>query len=152
MPVPPPPSPGSWAAKPAGVTDATVDILLESALFNPQSVRRTSRRLGLASDSSYRFERGIDPAAILAASERATQLILELAGGAAEPASRQPASFRILTRTVVLRPGRCSALLGVEVPEARVDSILTGFGLVKQPAAGAGSSPPSARTSLARPI
>jgi phenylalanyl-tRNA synthetase beta chain len=123
---------GVMGGEPTGVTEATVDILLESALFTPQTVRRTSRRLGLSSDSSYRFERGVDPGSVLAASERATQLILQVAGGIAEPevetAGRLPDSIR----TVALRPGRCSALLGVDVPESRIDGILTGFGLRKQ--------------------
>ena len=63
------------------VTDATTDILLESARFAQLSVRRTSRSLKLASDSSYRFERGVDPVGVEAASRRAAQLIVELAGG-----------------------------------------------------------------------
>ena len=124
---------GVMGGEESGVTEATTDILLESALFSPQAVRRTSRRLGLASDSSYRFERGVDPAGVLAASQRATQLILEVAGGVAEPQveTRGPAAGG--RRTVALRPGRCAALLGVEVPVARIDSILTGFGLRRQP-------------------
>jgi phenylalanyl-tRNA synthetase beta chain len=124
---------GVMGGERTGVTDATTDILLESALFNPQVVRRTSRRLGLSSDSSYRFERGVDPAGVLAASERATRLILELAGGIAEPQIETAGQLPDTERTVVLRPGRCSALLGVGVPEARIDSILTGFGLRKEP-------------------
>lgn len=63
------------------VTGATVDVLLESARFDPLSVRRASRALGLRSDSSFRFERGIDPTLPARASLRATQLILEIAGG-----------------------------------------------------------------------
>ncbi|MEM9080790.1 MAG: phenylalanine--tRNA ligase subunit beta [Verrucomicrobiota bacterium] len=69
----------------SGVTDTTTDLILESAWFTPSEIRRTSRRLILSSDSSYRFERQADPAMALVAAERATQLILELAGGTAEP-------------------------------------------------------------------
>jgi phenylalanyl-tRNA synthetase beta chain len=139
---------GVMGGEQSGVTDSTVDILLESALFNPQTVRRTSRRLGLASDSSYRFERGIDPASLLAASERAAQLILEVAGGIAKPDVETAGELPATTRTVSLRPGRCSSLLGVDIPEPRIDSILTGFGLRKQP--GGGWLVPSFRQDLAR--
>lgn len=65
----------------SGVEDTTTDIVLESAVFRPQGIRRTSRHLGLASDSSYRFERGIDACGTLPAAYRAIDLILEIAGG-----------------------------------------------------------------------
>jgi phenylalanyl-tRNA synthetase beta chain len=57
--------------KPTGVTDSTTEIVLEAAWFLPATVRRTSRRLGLVSDSSYRYERRVDPGALLAARDRA---------------------------------------------------------------------------------
>jgi len=62
------------------VTEATTNVLIESAQFDPLSVRRTSRKLRLMSESNYRFERGVDPVGVDAASLRACQLILELAG------------------------------------------------------------------------
>lgn len=65
----------------SGVTDSTTDILLESAYFTTSEIRRTSRRLFLTSDSSYRFERGVDPQQVLPASALAAALILEVAGG-----------------------------------------------------------------------
>ena len=139
---------GVMGGEKSGVTDATVDILLESALFQSQSIRRTSRRLGLASDSSYRFERGIDPATVLAASDRATRLIVELAGGVAEPAIETAGEIPDTARVVALRPARCSALLGVQVPEPRIGSILSGFGLRKQE--GGAWAIPSFRPDLTR--
>ena len=63
------------------VTQETTTVLLESALFDPLTVRRTARALGLVSESSYRFERGVDPVGVEAASARAAALIRELAGG-----------------------------------------------------------------------
>ena len=123
---------GVMGGEQSGVTASTTDILLESAVFNAQSVRRTSRRLGLASDSSYRFERGNDPATVLAASDRATQLILQVAAGIAEPEIETAGHVPDPTHTVSLRPARCSAILGIPVPETRINSILTGFGLRKQ--------------------
>ena len=68
----------------SGVTEITTDILLESAWFTPQGIRRTSRRTALSSDSSYRFERGVDSQGVLTALALAVKLILETAGGTAE--------------------------------------------------------------------
>jgi len=65
----------------AEVDDTTVDIALESAYFDPSSIRRTSKKVGLASDSSYRFERGVDPFNLKFAAQRAADLIIEVAGG-----------------------------------------------------------------------
>lgn len=76
---------GVMGGKDSGVTEQTTDIILESAWFLPSSVRQTSRRLGLSSDSSYRFERGAAAWNVLRAAGRAVQLILECAGGKAEP-------------------------------------------------------------------
>ena len=76
---------GVMGGKNSGVTEETTDIILESAWFLPGAVRQTSRRLGLSSDSSYRFERGTSPWNVLRAAARAIQLILECAGGTAEP-------------------------------------------------------------------
>ena len=121
-----------------GVTNATADIWLESACFQPQSIRRTSRALGVSSDSSYRFERGVDRAAVLAVSQRAVELIIEIAGGIAEPirAGIEPhstlaAATRLPDAVVPLRASRVALLLGAVVPIWRVDQILTGFGLSK---------------------
>ncbi|HYE71814.1 MAG TPA: phenylalanine--tRNA ligase subunit beta, partial [Blastocatellia bacterium] len=65
----------------SGITDATVDVLLEAAYFTPAQIRATSRALGLATEASYRFERGTDPEIVTVASDRAAALIAEIAGG-----------------------------------------------------------------------
>ncbi len=65
------------------VTDKTTNVLLESACFNPVSVRRTARKLNLPSEASYRFERGVDPGGTIDAMERAVTLMCEVAGGTA---------------------------------------------------------------------
>ncbi len=110
------------------VGDQTTDILLESAVFAPLSVRQTSRALKLSSDSSYRFERGIDPRGVERASCRAAQLIVELAGGqAAEGVIRVGAEGMVgelPRRTVLLRPRRCDALLGFCIPATRMVELL----------------------------
>lgn len=74
---------GVMGGEESGVTEATTDIILESAWFKPSSVRATSRRLALSSDSSYRFERGTSAWNVLRGSVRAVELILQLAGGTA---------------------------------------------------------------------
>src|SRR5207302_1622734 len=72
---------GVMGGEETSVSDSTKNILLEAAYFLPASIRRTARNLNLPSDASYRFERGVDPEMILRASQRATELIQELAGG-----------------------------------------------------------------------
>src|ERR1700756_1031720 len=72
---------GVMGGEETGVTESTKNILLEAAFFLPASIRRTARKLSLPSDASYRFERGVDPEMVLRASQRATELIQELAGG-----------------------------------------------------------------------
>jgi phenylalanyl-tRNA synthetase beta chain len=149
----------------SGVTAATRNIILESALFDAATIRRTSRQLGLSSDSSYRFERGVDLAGVLPASHRAAALIMELAGGTGgemgigmagdSPAGYDPTAAMhemgepVFTHTVALRHERVTALLGVEVPASEIDSILTGFGLGKT---DAGWEIPSFRQDLTREV
>src|SRR5438094_2952446 len=72
---------GVMGGEETGVKDSTKNILLEAAYFLPASIRRTARDLNLQSDASYRFERGVDPDMVLRASQRATELIQEIAGG-----------------------------------------------------------------------
>ena len=72
---------GVFGGLKSGVTDATTDIFLESACFNPTWVRKTARRQGLNTDSSFRFERGVDPNDTLYTLKRAALLVKELAGG-----------------------------------------------------------------------
>jgi phenylalanyl-tRNA synthetase beta chain len=122
---------GVMGGEDSGVTEATTDILLESAYFDAPTVRATARGLDLHSDSSYRFERGVNPAGVLAASARATQLILELAGGTADEAVTTAGALPPREWSVSLRYSRCRALLGVELENAEVDSALTRLGLEK---------------------
>jgi len=109
---------GGMGGEESGVAATTQDLLLEAAYFDPVCARRTSRRLGLISDSSFRFERGVDPQMVLFASARATDLLLEVAGGTADEQIIVGGSVPDLTHTVEMRPERCSALLGMEVPNA----------------------------------
>lgn len=94
------------------VSEQTSTILLESAWFDPVSVRSTARGLGLFSDSSYRFERGIDPHGVDWASRRASALICELCGGKVAPGQISVGRTPPASRTIAFRPDRAAALLG----------------------------------------
>jgi len=122
------------------VSGKTTDILLESAAFEPLSIRTTSRALKLASDSSYRFERGIDPRKVAQAGERAAQLILEVAGGTLADGVVVAGSLDIEPKRVTLRPARCSALLGEEIPAEEQGKYLRRLGLMPQSSGNSGNS------------
>jgi phenylalanyl-tRNA synthetase beta chain len=112
------------------INDQTVDVLIESAYFNPSNIRRTSKTAGLRTDASYRFERGADLRISDWASLRCAQLILETAGGQlaqgivdAFPQAAQP-------KEITLRHDKTTQLLGIAVPAAQQDEYLTRLGLV----------------------
>ncbi|MFM8721054.1 MAG: phenylalanine--tRNA ligase subunit beta, partial [Chthoniobacterales bacterium] len=132
-----------------GVTDATTDLLLESAWFEPSRVRKTSRELGISTDSSYRFERRVDPAGVLVASARAPELILQIAGGAAEPEVLVAGQAPEAAIKVSLDNNRCRALLGCDIADKEIDGLLQRLGLVKS---GEGWSVPSFRPDLTREV
>lgn len=113
----------------SGVVEGTTDILLESAYFTPSRIRRTSRRTALSSDSSYRFERGVDPAGIAKASALAVKLILETAGGSAAPETMVAGAAPTLTQAVALDLERLDQLTGASIPHDEAHSILTRLGL-----------------------
>jgi phenylalanyl-tRNA synthetase beta chain len=94
------------------VHDATSEIFLESALFEPRAVRVTSRRLGLISDSSYRFERGIDPSGVEKALLRAAALIAEVAGGSIAGGIAKAGEIPAAAAPVLVRTARIEKLLG----------------------------------------
>lgn len=102
------------------VCATSTDILLESACFNPVNIRRTSKRLNLATDASYRFERGVDPQGTVRALERAVQLILEVAGGEAVPGGVDLRDGLPKISPISLRVSRCGALLGLELTAEQI--------------------------------
>lgn len=110
----------------------TRNILLESAYFNPVSIRRTSYKLALASESSYRFERGVDPDMVLPASDRAALLIKELCGGEiaglADKGDKPPKG-----RAVDARIDRINKILNLDVTEAYIKKVLSGLSLDAAP-------------------
>ncbi len=113
------------------VGDATVNVLLESAWFQPRSVRRAARRTRMASESSYRFERGIDPGMTERASARAAALIVELAGGELATGVIDSNPGLGTPREVTMRFSRCDSLLGFKVPREEIVAIFKGLGLVE---------------------
>ncbi len=120
---------GVMGGEETGVTEATTDLLLESAWFEPSRVRKSSRELGLSTDSSYRFERRVDPAGVLAASARAVELILSSAGGTTESEVLVAGAAPHRVADIVLNPDRCRALLGLEISDGEIDAILQRLGL-----------------------
>jgi len=111
------------------INDQTVDVLIESAYFEPTHVRRTAKALGLRTESSYRFERGADPDIADWASRRAAQLILQTAGGALVPGVIDACPKPFTPREVALRPARANALLGITLPANEQFSSLERLGL-----------------------
>ncbi|MDB6078175.1 MAG: phenylalanyl-tRNA synthetase, beta subunit [Akkermansiaceae bacterium] len=120
---------GVMGGQDSGVSETTTDILLESAYFTPSRIRRTSRRLALSSDSSYRFERGVNPQGILSASALAVQLILEIAGGTAAPITLIAGEPPVLTQPVTLDLARLDQLTGASIGHEEAATILTRLGL-----------------------
>lgn len=122
---------GIVGGEPTGCTEQTVNVFVEAALFDPVRTAQTGRRLGIDSDARYRFERGVDPAAVFAGMERATRLILELCGG--EPSELVVAGAEPdWKRSLTLRPGRVAALGGVDLPRERQVRILTDLGFTME--------------------
>jgi len=110
------------------VSSSTRTIAIESAYFQPRSVRLTSRRLGLQTEASYRFERGADPELPVVALARACQLLEEIGAGTVRPGLIDAYPSPRTPARVVLSARRLTQLAGVEVPPADVERILTGLG------------------------
>jgi phenylalanyl-tRNA synthetase beta chain len=106
------------------VTETTDSILIESAYFEPSSIRKTSKSLALQTDSSYRFERGIDPTIQLKAAQRAAKLIAELTGGAIVDGYSDVHPVKSDQKCVNLRISRINRLLGTDLKSDRITSIL----------------------------
>ena len=119
---------GIMGGKESEINQATTDVLLESAWFLPANVRKTSKTLGLASESSYRFERGADIDGVIWAGHRAAALIQELAGGQIARGVIDALAKPVEKRHVRCRYAQVNRLLGVEVPPETVKKIFAGLG------------------------
>ncbi|MHB8769502.1 MAG: phenylalanine--tRNA ligase subunit beta [Syntrophales bacterium] len=137
------------------VKEDTDTVLLESAYFNPTSIRRTARELAMGTDAAFRFERGVDPEGVVRALDRAARLMAELSGGTVCKGVIDQYPRRIPTADrIPLRVARTREILGVAPPEAEIVRILTGLEMVVQPA-GAGQfavTPPTCRVDITREI
>jgi phenylalanyl-tRNA synthetase beta chain len=134
----------------SGCTEATSEVLIEAALFDPVRTAATGRKLNIASDARYRFERGVDPAFVRDGLEIATRLALELCGGEASEiiAAGAAPEWR---RRYVLHAGRTESLGGLAVPPPRSAAILErlGFAVEALPAGDLAVAPPSWRGDIA---
>ncbi|MFP4476347.1 MAG: phenylalanine--tRNA ligase subunit beta [Desulfatibacillaceae bacterium] len=135
------------------IVDTTEDVLIESAWFNPASIRRTARRMGLSTDASHRFERGTDPEGCVRAADRAAQLMVEVAGGSlvrgvvdAYPRPWEPP-------VVELSVDRCNMLLGNRFSRREIEGYLEAVGIRIEPGGGdtVTARPPSHRVDIFRP-
>jgi phenylalanyl-tRNA synthetase beta chain len=142
---------GVMGGQSTAVGETTNSVFLESAFFAPAAIAGRPRRLGLHTDASLRFERGVDPEGQVRAVERATELLLEICGGNAGPVSDVKHRAGLPKRaSVTLRRERLRAVLGVDVPAKRVAKILERLEMkVKATAGGWRVAPPSFRFDIA---
>jgi phenylalanyl-tRNA synthetase beta chain len=130
---------GGWDTR---VTTESRSVFLESAHFAPEAIIGRARKLGLHTDASHRFERGVDPELPRLALERATRLILAHAGGHAGPVSEASLSEHLPPpKSVRLRRARLARVLGVHIDDAEVERILTALGMQVESFDGAASEP-----------
>lgn len=118
---------GVMGGEVSGCNDDTTDVLIETALWDPQNIAHTGRKLGIVTDARYRFERGVDPAFALPGGELATQLVLDLCGGEASDWTIAGAVPRE-TRVVDFPWSETQRLAGVEVSQADATAILERLG------------------------
>jgi phenylalanyl-tRNA synthetase beta chain len=115
---------GVFGGEKSGVSETTSDIFLESAYFNPVSVRKTAKRHGLNTDASFRFERGIDPNITIQALTRAANLLQEIAGASVSSSVVDIYPNLIADFEVSFNYDNCNRLIGSELSEAQIDNIL----------------------------
>jgi phenylalanyl-tRNA synthetase beta chain len=134
------------------VTDSTVNILLESAYFDPISVRRTSKAVNLTTESTYRFERGTDINRLVHALDRAAQLIIDTAGGTTTKITDLLVK-NFIPQSIPVKLKKINDVLGIKVSQADVQEILTSLQIDNR-AAGEGITvtPPSFRQDIRRDV
>jgi phenylalanyl-tRNA synthetase beta chain len=120
---------GIMGGEKTGCSESTRDVLIESALWEPFNIARSSRKLGINSDASYRFERGVDPAFMLPGLEVATRMVLDLCGGT--PSSIAVAgSAEVPKRTIDFPVSETKRLTGLDVPQLEMRRVLERLGFV----------------------
>ncbi len=138
---------GIMGGERSGISDATQNVFLEVAYFAPEAIAGQARRHGLLTDASQRFERGVDPRQQERAIERASRLLIDIAGGQPGPTVVTQLEGELPKRPgVTLRPERVTSLLGIQIPRSELEDILRRLGMQ---VAGAGDMlgviPPSFR-------
>ena len=119
---------GIMGGEDSEISTQTTDVLIESAYFDPNSVRQTARQLGMDTEASRRFERGADCEGVLRAQQRCVELICELAGGVATDDAIDVYPQPLSERVINLRPERVTELTSLTVEPAEIVRILTGLG------------------------
>ncbi|PWG61096.1 phenylalanine--tRNA ligase subunit beta [Sediminicurvatus halobius] len=145
---------GIMGGEPTAVTEATRHVFLEAAFFAPAAIAGRARAYGLHTDSSHRFERGVDPERAAVAVERATRLLVGIAGGDPGPTVVTERAEQVpVAPAVSFRPGRCTALLGAAIPHETMRGILERLGMAVAAGAEAWTvTPPSWRFDIAREV
>lgn len=137
------------------VEDSTSEVLIEAAFFEPLGIRRTSKRLGLSTEASFRFERTIDQEGCLRAANRSALLMVQLAGGAVAPGAIDVHPLPHQRLTITCSASRIAAYLGVEVDQAGVLDSMARLGIEAQAGDDDDSvvvRPPAFRPDLERPV
>ncbi|MBV9570901.1 MAG: phenylalanine--tRNA ligase subunit beta [Alphaproteobacteria bacterium] len=138
---------GVMGGEDTACTEATTNVFVESAYFDPVRIAQTGRKLGIVSDARYRFERGVDPEFVVPGLELATKLILEFCGG--EPSEIVVAgAVPQWTRTIAFSSNAVKRLAGIEVPKAEIVRILTRLGFVVNGDEPLSVQPPSWRSDI----
>ena len=145
---------GIMGGSATAVGPETRDVLLESAFFAPLAISGKARSYGLHTDSSHRFERGVDPELQIRAIERATRLLIAIVGGEPGPVVEAISQAdRPEPRALTLRPARVAQVLGLVLPEETILDILARLGIQTEPTAeGWLVTPPSARFDLIQEV
>lgn len=144
---------GIMGGAPSAVDESTTDVFLESACFLPAAMAGRARRYGMHTDSSHRFERGVDPELASVALERATELLCAICGGTPGPARDTVNTDCLPSRTAIhLRASQVERLLGFQPEPQRIETVLTALGLqlaATEGTEGWWATPPSWRFDLA---
>ncbi len=122
---------GIMGGEDSEISQQTTDVLIESAYFNPDSVRQTARKLGMDTEASRRFERGADRENVVRAQTRCVELICEIAGGVATEDSIDVHPGTAPEVNIKFHPARVEALTSLRVPEPDMDRILKSLGFVQ---------------------
>ncbi len=144
---------GVMGGRESEVGASTTRLLIESANFDATTIRKTSLRIGLSTEASYRFERGVDPNLTLPALARVGQLIVETAGGQVVAAAADVCTREFEPRVIALRTARCNAVLGTKLSEAQITEHLERLGMTVRPKdGGLEVTVPTARPEVEREV